>query len=76
MKIMPKPSMEFNEQGKVVVTIRVDKKGNVILVSIGDGTNISNRQIQQLALDAARKAKFSEGDKEQIGSITYNFKLN
>lgn len=76
VKTMPKPSTDFLEQGKVVVSIRVDKAGNVVAASIGDGTTISDRYTQQLALDAARKAKFTEGDKEQIGSITYNFKLN
>ena len=76
IKLMPQPSTDFKQQGKVVVNIRVDKAGNVILVSIGDGTTISDRYTQQIALDAARKAKFTEGDKEQIGSITYNFKLN
>ena len=76
VKTMPKPSTEFKEQGKVVVSIRVDKAGNVVIASIGDGTTISDRYTQQLALDAARKAKFTEGDKEQIGFITYNFKLN
>ncbi|MBQ5387935.1 MAG: TonB family protein [Paludibacteraceae bacterium] len=76
VKTIPKPSTDFNEQGKVVVSIRVDKAGNVVIASIGDGTTISDRHTQQLALDAARKAKFSEGEHEQIGSITYNFKLN
>ena len=76
VKTMPKPSTDFLEQGKVVVSIRVDKAGNVVAASIGDGTTISDRYTQQLALDAARRAKFTEGDKEQIGSITYNFKLN
>ena len=75
-KSIPKPSTDFKEQGKVVVSIRVDKAGNVVAASIGDGTTISDRYTQKLALDAARKAKFTEGDKEQIGSITYNFKLN
>ena len=41
VKSMPKPSSDFNQQGKVVVNIRVDKDGNVVLASIGDGTNIS-----------------------------------
>ena len=76
VKTMPKPSTDFLEQGKVVVSIRVDKAGNVVAASIGDGTTISDRYTQQLSLDAARRAKFTEGDKEQIGSITYNFKLN
>ena len=73
---MPKPSSDFNQQGKVVVNIRVDKEGNVVLASIGDGTNISDSYTQQLALEAARKAKFTAGEREQVGSITYNFKLN
>lgn len=76
VKTMPKPSNDFKDPGKVVVSIRVDKAGNVVAASIGDGTTISDRYTQQLAIDAARKAKFTEGDKEQIGSITYNFKLN
>ena len=76
MKSMPKPSTDFREEGRVVVSIRVDKMGNVIKVSQVGGTTISDQYTIQLALDAARKAKFSEGDKEQIGSITYNFKLN
>jgi TonB family protein len=76
MKSMPKPSTDFREEGRVVVSIRVDKAGNVIKVSQAGGTTISDQYTIQLALDAARKAKFSEGDKEQIGSITYNFKLN
>lgn len=73
---MPKPSNDFKDQGKVVVNIIVDKAGNVIGVSIGDGTTISDRYTQQLALEAARKAKFTAGEREQVGSITYNFKLN
>ena len=76
VRTMPKPSTDFKEPGKVVVSIRVDKAGNVVAASVGDGTTISDRYTQQLAIDAARKAKFTEGDKEQIGSITYNFKLN
>jgi TonB family protein len=76
VKSMPKPSSDFNQQGKVVVNIRVDKEGNVVLASIGDGTNISDSYTQQLALEAARKAKFTAGEREQVGSITYNFKLN
>lgn len=73
---MPKPSNDFKEQGKVVVNITVDKSGNVVGASIGDGTTISDRYTQQLALDAARKAKFTGGETPQRGTIIYNFKLN
>lgn len=76
VKSMPKPSSDFKQQGKVVVSIRVDRAGNVVVASIGDGTTISDPYTQKLALEAARKAKFTEGEREQIGSITYNFKLN
>ena len=76
VKTMPKPSTDFREEGRVVVSIRVDKAGNVINASQAGGTTISDKYTIQLALDAARRAKFTEGDKEQIGSITYNFKLN
>lgn len=76
VKTMPKPESDFNEQGKVVVNITVDKAGNVTAFSIGDGTTISDRHTRQLALDAARKAKFTEGEMPQRGKIIYNFKLN
>ena len=76
VKTMPKPSTDFKEEGRVVVAIHVDKAGNVVRASLAGGTTISDQHTIQLALTAARKAKFSEGDKEQGGSITYNFKLN
>ena len=76
IKSLPKPSDNFNQQGRVIVNIRVDKQGNVISATVADGTTISDRPTQQLALTAARQAKFTEGDSEQIGSIIYNFKIN
>lgn len=76
VKRLPKPSSDFNQTGRVVVNIMVDKVGNVTNASIGDGTTISDRHTQQLALNAARQAKFTEGDTPQRGTIIYNFKLN
>lgn len=76
VKAMPKPSQDFKEQGKVVVNITVDKAGNVTNATIGDGTTVSDRYTQQLALEAARKAKFTDGETPQRGTIIYNFKLN
>ena len=75
-KALPKPAEDFNQAGRVVVNIMVNEAGDVVTVSIGDGTNISDRKTQQLALDAARRAKFTKGDKPQRGSIVYTFKLN
>ena len=72
---LPKPANTFNQEGRVIIEIRVNAAGNVISATIKGGT-ISDKQTQQLALDAARKAKFTEGDHDQIGTITYNFKFN
>ena len=72
---MPQPANTFNQEGRVIIEIRVNAAGNVISATIKGG-NISDKQTQQLALDAARKAKFTEGDHDQIGTITYNFKFN
>jgi TonB family protein len=75
-KDIPKPSSDFAQEGMVVVVIMVDVTGNVTNVSIGEGTTISDRHTQQLALSAARKAKFTEGKTPQVGTIKYKFKLN
>ena len=72
---LPQPANTFNQEGRVVIKIRVNAAGQVVSATI-EGGNISDKQTQQLALDAARKAKFTEGDHDQIGTITYNFKFN
>ena len=72
---LPKPANTFNQEGRVIIEIRVNAAGNVIAATHKGGT-ISDKQTIQLALDAARKAKFTEGDHDQIGTITYNIKFN
>ena len=72
---LPQPANTFTQEGRVIIEIRVNAAGNVISATIKGG-NISDKATQQLALDAARKAKFTEGDHDQIGTITYNFKFN
>lgn len=77
IKALPRPSTQFNQAGKVVVNIQVNSEGKVISASIGEGTNVSDYQTRQVALEAARKAEFSPSDnKIQVGTITYTFKLN
>ena len=76
VKRLPKPSSDFAQAGQVVVQIMVDAAGNVTNATVTEGTTISDRATQQLALQAARQAKFTEGDTPQIGKITYTFKLN
>lgn len=72
-----KPSYNVSEEGKIVVTIIVDKDGSVINASVGSGTNIDNPTLRKAATEAARKTKFNKitTDKNQSGTITYNFKL-
>lgn len=72
---LPQPSKDFKQEGKVVVQIRVNAAGQVVSATIKGG-DVSDKATQQLALDAAKKAKFTEGDHDQIGTITYIFKLN
>ncbi|MCD8176918.1 MAG: energy transducer TonB [Tannerellaceae bacterium] len=75
---LPRPAYTVQEEGKIVIDITVDPKGNVIDAKIGKGTNIDNASMRQSALEAARKAKFSRisGANNQSGTITYQYKLN
>lgn len=76
-KHLPKPTYDSPEQGKIVVTIWVDKDGNVTRAADGaKGTNISDLQLRRLAREAALRAKFTpdtNAPQVQKGTITYNF---
>ena len=77
IKALPKPSTQFNQEGKVVVNIQVNSAGKVISATVGEGTTVRDYQTKQVALEAARKAEFSPSEnKIQVGTITYTFKLN
>lgn len=77
IKALPKPSTQFNQEGRVVVNIQVNSAGKVISATVGEGTTVSDYQTRQVALEAARKAEFSPSEnKIQVGTITYTFKLN
>jgi outer membrane biosynthesis protein TonB len=72
-----KPSYDSREQGKVVVTIKVNREGYVTSAVAGaKGTNVSDQNLWQLAKDAALRSRFkSDPDAPEIqtGTITYNF---
>jgi len=74
---LSKPVYSVQDEGKVVVNIVVDKNGDVITAEIGRGTNTDNVALRSAALNAAKKAKFNaiDSDKNQSGTITYNFQL-
>ena len=74
---LPRPAYTIQEEGRIVINITVDPKGNVIFAEIGKGTNIDNASMRKSALEAARRAKFNSisGSNDQIGTITYIYKL-
>jgi TonB family protein len=74
---LPRPAYSMQEEGKIVVSITVDPKGNVIFAEIGKGTNIDNANMRKSALEAARKAKFNNitENNNQSGTITYRYML-
>lgn len=73
---LAQPSYKGNDQGRIVVNIRVDQQGRVVDASIGTGTTITSEQMRQAALQAAKKNVFSTGNSPAVGTITYNFTLN
>ena len=74
-KSIPKPANSFNQEGSVVVHIRVNSEGKVTNVIDNLEGTISDKETRKLAIAAAYKAEFSElkGAQDQIGTITYNF---
>jgi len=74
---LPRPAYSVQEEGRIVISITVDPKGNVIFAEIGRGTNIDNANLRNSALEAARKAKFNSinGNNNQSGTITYLYSL-
>ena len=75
---LAQPSYSVDDYGKVVVSITVDPRGNVVNAEIGRGTNTPNSALRQEALKAARRTKFNSINSvnNQQGTITYRFKLN
>ncbi|MCQ2236580.1 MAG: TonB family protein, partial [Bacteroidales bacterium] len=76
---LPKPVYTIQEQGNVVVEIHVDKQGVVKSANvISKGTTVQNKQLWAVAVEAAKKAKFDrkvDAAVEQVGTITYRFRL-
>ena len=71
------PSYNVNEDGVVVVRIRVNAAGKVVSATQGQGTNTSNQQLINAAIEEAKKATFSEapeGTPDVYGTITYDFR--
>ena len=75
---LPKPIYNGREEGRVVITIRVNPDGEVVGISFNKKrSNTSDPALRRAAEEAARKARFNavDGVDDQFGTITYNFKL-
>ncbi len=77
---LPKPEYPGNEEGVVVVSVTVDKYGNVTAADPGaQGSNTYNANLLSAAKKAALKARFNKDSNApafQKGTITYRFILD
>lgn len=74
---LPSPAYTSQIEGRIVIDITVNPKGDVINASIGKGTNIDDASLRNGAIEAARRAKFNsiQGSNNQSGTITYRYSL-
>lgn len=78
-KTLQRPSKDFPEEGHIVVEIWVDREGNVVRTNIAKGTDIANKEMRNMAMEAAMRSKFvpdPSAPEEQKGTITYTFVQN
>lgn len=75
---LPRPAFTAQVEGKIVIEITVDPSGKVISTNIAPGTTISDYSMRQSALQSAAKARFNpiDGYNNQVGTITYKYRLN
>ena len=76
---LQRPPKDFPEEGHIVVEIWVDRQGNVVRTNIAKGTDITNSEMRNTALEAARRSRFApdpSAPEEQKGTITYTFVQN
>jgi len=77
---LPKPKYDYQDEGRVVVEVSVDRSGKVIQAVPGKkGSTTINEYLLKVAKDAAMEASFEakpDAPAIQKGTITYNFKLN
>ena len=75
----PKPAYDCQEEGKVVVDIKVDRNGKVVYASVGKGTTNTADCLTNKALEAAYLTKWQPKDGapiQQRGKITYDFQIH
>ena len=76
---LPVPNYSSQAEGRVVVEITVDREGNVVKANPTiKGSTVQDDKLFEAAKNAAMKAKFnvkSDAPAYQVGTITYNFRL-
>lgn len=72
---IPIPVYLCEENGKIVITIKVNAQGNVTEADYNTSSNSKNDCLVQHALEYAKKSRFSPdaSKNSQIGSITFSF---
>lgn len=68
----------WQEQGRIVVEVVVNRNGDVMRAAVGKGTTIANANLLRAAEAEAKKVKFTPSDdapEEQRGKITYEIVL-
>jgi len=73
----PKPKYNCNENGTVVVMIKVNRSGKVTEAKVGRGTTASSC-LTRAAIEAAYRTTWEadpDADPVQVGKIIYEFKL-
>jgi outer membrane biosynthesis protein TonB len=65
---------EFNEAGKVVVRVKVDREGNIISKTVRSSSSSRLSEIALQKLNQAHFTKKSDAAPEQIGDVTFVFK--
>jgi TonB family protein len=77
---LPHPKYDIQKEGKVVVEVTVNQSGVVTKAVAGvKGSTTLDDNLLRVAREAALKATFDSNPDApaiQIGTITYNFKLN
>jgi TonB family protein len=76
---LPLPNYNVQQEGRVIVRIRVDRDGNVVEAKADQrGSTVMDATLYEAAIRAARRAKFNASPNSplhQSGTITYVFKL-
>ncbi|WP_238320918.1 hypothetical protein [Neotamlana nanhaiensis] len=72
---IPIPIYLCEEDGKIVINITVNDKGNVVDTYVNSSSNSANECLKERALEYAKQSVFSTdaNKKSQIGTITFNF---